>query len=289
MLDRFKWKNQDELRNALKQIVQQITLVALGRTDFFSKAAFYGGTALRIFYDLHRFSEDLDFSLLAPDSHFTLDKYIPVVKDELAAFGFDMDVQEINKSADSNIKSAFIKGNTLMHMVKIASIEPPVSGIPVNERLKIKMELDIHPPEGAGFDMKYLLLPIPAQIRTYDLPSLFAGKVHALLCRSWKNRVKGRDFYDYQWYLAHGTSLNLEHLEARMCQSGHYTEKEKLTLSKLHNMLNERFQSVDFEQVKQDVMPFVKDPRGLDLWSASFFEAITGDWFQGTQGGLQVK
>ena len=120
-----------------------------------------------------------------------------------------------------------------------------------------------------------MLLPIPFVVKTYDEPSLFAGKLHAVLCRAWKNRVKGRDFYDFIWYLSRKTKPNLQHLQKRLEQSGKWNTSESLTLPVLKDMLCERFKEIDFEAAKKDVMPFVKDSRKLDLWSADFFTAIT--------------
>ena len=160
----------------------------------FMRAAFYGGTALRIFHGLERFSEDLDFSLAEPDPVFRLDDYLDAVAAELGSWGFVMQVETKQKNAGSPIQSAFIKGGTLVHLVRIASVVPPVSGVPENELLKIKLEIDTDPPAGAGFEIGYRLEPIPFSVRLYDRPSLFAGKVHALLCRNWGQRVKGRDF-----------------------------------------------------------------------------------------------
>lgn len=275
MLDRYQCRNDDERRDALKEIVQEIALIGLGRGGFFSHAAFYGGTALRIFHGLERFSEDLDFSLDTPDPRFDLSMYLPFVHDELAAWGFEMKVEPRIKPHESVVQSAFIKGGTLVHLVKIMSIQPPVPGVAPNEMLKIKLEIDTDPPPGAGYEIKYGLSPTPYAARLYDSPSLFAGKIHALLCRSWKERVKGRDFYDYVWFLGQGIPVNLQHLEARLRQTGTWTVPEALSLEALLQMLDERFSRIDFDQAKADAAPFLKDTRSLDLWSADFFIAIS--------------
>lgn len=275
MLDRYQCRNDDERRDALKEIVQEIALIGLGRGRFFSRAAFYGGTALRIFHGLDRFSEDLDFSLEAPDTAFGLGVYLPFVRDELAAWGFEMKVEPSVKSHESAVQSALIKGGTLIHLVKIASIQPPVPGVPSNEMLKIKLEIDTDPPPGAGYEIKYGLSPTPYAARLYDSPSLFAGKIHALLCRSWKERVKGRDFYDYVWFLGQGIPVNLRHLEARLRQTGTWTAPEALSPEALLRMLDERFSRIDFAQAKADAAPFLKGTRSLDLWSSDFFISIS--------------
>jgi predicted nucleotidyltransferase component of viral defense system len=277
MLGRYDLKNAAIRKHAMKEIIQEISLLGLFRSGFFSKAAFYGGSALRIFYGLDRFSEDLDFSLLQPDADFNIDGYLGYVKAELGAFGFEVTVERKVKAIDSQIKSAFIKGGTLINICKIQALSPPISGVQSNETLKVKLEIDTDPPAAAGFEVKYLLQPIPFSVRNYDLPSLFAGKLHALLCRKWKNRVKGRDFYDYLWFLSHDTKVNLEHLANRLQQTGFLEKEEILTMDKLQHLLKERFHEIDFQQAKQDVKPFITNPEVLNLWSEDFFCRISED------------
>jgi len=274
ILDSYNCSTNVERSAALREIVQELALIALSRTDFFTQAAFYGGTALRIFHGLDRFSEDLDFSLIKPDQGFLLDNYFTAIKMELASWGFDMRVERKEKVQKSTVQSAFIKGGTLVHLVKIAAITPPVSGIPENAVMNIKLEIDTDPPPGATYETKYRLNPVPYTVRLFNKPSLFAGKVHALLCRKWKERVKGRDFYDYLWYLSEGVPLNISHLEARMRQSGHWSA-EQLTEPKLRELLNERFMSVDFARAKADAIPFLRDSRVVELWSSDFFISLT--------------
>jgi len=280
LLKRYDCKTADDYRSALKEIIQEITLLGLSRAGFFHEGAFYGGTALRIFHGLDRFSEDLDFSLEAPKADFDIEAYTSSVRDELAAYGFEVQVERKEKTEDSAVQSAFIKGGTLVHLLKIASLTPPVSGVPPNEQLKIKFEVDTDPPSGASYDVKYQLNPIPYSVRLYDLASLFAGKLHAVLCRSWKNRVKGRDFYDYLWYLSHRVGPNFGHLEARMRQSGYWKNPEALDSPQLLELLEQRFGQVDFTQAAEDVRPFIRDPRSLDLWNREFFSSVTKDWLK---------
>lgn len=277
MLRKYPLKTNDEKKNALKEIVQEIALLALYRSGFFNSAAFYGGSALRIFYGLNRFSEDLDFSLIEPQSDYDLAYHCKYIKDELASFGFDMQVTEKLKQEQSNIKSAFIKGGTEIHILKISPSNKFIKGVNKSDLLKIKLELDINPPQGADYEVKYHLNPVPFSVRVFSESSLFAGKVHAVLCRKWESRVKGRDFNDYLWYLSRNTLLDLNHLEQRMRQSGHWNESERINKDQLLKMLSERFAVVDFVQAKQDVIPFIKDPQNLDIWSEAFFTSITKD------------
>ena len=167
-------------------------------------------------------------------------------------------------------------------MINIASIQPPIPGVPPNELLKIKLEIDADPPPYAGCEVKYGLSPIPYSVRLYDLPSLFAGKIHALLCRSWGNRVKGRDFFDYVWFLEQNILVNSRHLEARLRQSGNWPKQVSLDLKHLLQMLCDRFSTVDFLQVKADILPYIKDTRAVDLWSAEFFISISNSRLRGS-------
>lgn len=274
MLERCRADSLGKERNALKEVVQEVALCGLSRAGFFKSTAFYGGTALRIFYGLDRFSEDLDFSLIAPDPSFDLKAYFPILESEIRATGLNFTVEEKVKSAESNIRSAFLKGNTKEHILSFFQGQDS-SALHLGEIIRIKFEVDIDPPAHAAFESKYRLLPSPYEVRLYDLPSLFAGKIHAVLCRAWKNRVKGRDLYDYVFYLAKGAAVNLKHLKARLVDSGFIGEDFQLDQGSLIGLLNERFASIDYEQAKQDVLPFIKDKSKLNLWSSAFFADIS--------------
>lgn len=204
MLKNYQIENIYDQKNAMKEIMQEIVLCGLSRAGFFQKAAFYGGTALRIFYGLDRFSEDLDFSLVTADPDFDLTVYFPVLEKEVRAFGLHVTIQEKEKTKESNIRSAFLKGNTKEHLLLFYADEDLAVSVARSEVVKIKFEVDINPPEHAGFEHKYRLLPTPYEVNLYDMPSLFAGKIHAVLCRAWKSRIKGRDLYDYVFYLSRG-------------------------------------------------------------------------------------
>lgn len=275
MIEKYNCKNTADYKNALKEVIQEIALCGLARSGFFKKAAFYGGTALRIFYGLDRFSEDMDFSLISQDVDFNIDAYFPYLTNELLANGFELRIERKEKSAESDIQSAFIKGNTLIHLLKIIPTTEEILGVSNTELIKIKFEVDTNPPEGATYEIKYGLRPSPYAVQMYDEASLFAGKIHAVLCRSWKNRVKGRDYYDYLWYLARGTKVNILHLQKRLEQSGEWISAQKLTIQKVTELLCERFASVNFENAKIDVLPFIADSRKLDLWNKDFFCAVT--------------
>ena len=275
MLSKYSIKNLDDKKNAIKEIVQEIVLCGLSRAGFFNKAAFYGGTALRIFYGLDRFSEDLDFSLISPNPDFDLSVFFNYIENETRSLGLNFSVISKEKSIDSEIKSAFLKGNTREHILTFYESTADADLISKNDVIKIKFEIDTTPPEGATFETKFGLLPSPYQVRLYDISSLFAGKIHACLCRNWKTRVKGRDFYDYVFFLSLGAKVNIAHLKARLVQSQFIDDDFNLTIDSLKELLNERFAAIDFEQAKEDVLPFIKDKSKLELWSKEFFIEIT--------------
>lgn len=275
MLKNYRIENIYDQKNAMKEIMQEIVLCGLSRAGFFQKTAFYGGTALRIFYGLDRFSEDLDFSLVTADPEFDLTVYFPVLEKEVRAFGLHVRIQEKEKTKESNIRSAFLKGNTKEHLLLFYADEKLAGSVARSEVVKIKFEVDINPPEYAGFEHKYRLLPTPYEVNLYDMPSLFAGKIHAVLCRAWKSRIKGRDLYDYVFYLSRGSVVNQKHLRARLLQSGFISEDVECTLPELRHMLYERFDTIDFRQAKQDVEPFIRDTASLNMWNADFFKQIT--------------
>ncbi len=274
MLRAYAPQSSTDKKNAIKEIIQEIVLCGLSRAGFFKRAAFYGGTALRIFYGLDRFSEDLDFSLLAAEN-FALRDYLPTLEKEMLAYGLNFKAEERIKTVDSAIQSAFLKGNTKEHILLFYADDRLASTVASGEQIKIKVEIDTNPPACATFEHKYRLLPSPYEICLYDLPSLFAGKIHAVLCRAWKNRVKGRDLYDYVFYLSMDTPVNLKHLDARLRQSGYLESDTPLNVDSLKDMLRTRFAAIDYEQARQDVLPFINDPNKLALWSRDFFDQIT--------------
>ena len=275
MLRQHETETLTDKKNGIKEVVQEIVLCGLSRAGFFKEAAFYGGTALRIFHGLDRFSEDLDFSLMAPNPGFDLLRYLPALERELAAYGFNFKVEDRAKAIDSDIRSAFLKGNTREHMLVFYADERLARSFSGNDTIKIKFEVDTTPPAYATFERKFRLLPIPYEVNLYDMPSLFAGKLHAVICRAWKSRVKGRDLYDYVFYLSQGTPVNLRHLNARLVDSGFDGAREDMTLEEIKDILHRRFESIDYDQARQDVLPFIKNPSALEIWSKDFFIAIT--------------
>ena len=275
MLKKYSTESVFNKKNAVKEIMQELVLCGLSRSGFFKHAAFYGGTALRIFYGLDRFSEDLDFSLTAPDPDFELSEYFPDLKKELASYGLNVEISEKRKTMESPVRSAFLKGNTKEHFLLFYASDSAAAGIAGDEMIKIKFEVDTNPPDGANFEHKYRLLPSPYEITLYDMPSLFAGKVHAVICRAWKSRVKGRDLYDYIFYLSHGTKLNTGHLKARLVQSEAWKNEDDFTIEDAKKLLCGRFDTIDYEQAKNDVRPFTKDAAALGIWNADFFKQIT--------------
>ncbi|MEA3464790.1 MAG: nucleotidyl transferase AbiEii/AbiGii toxin family protein [Thermodesulfobacteriota bacterium] len=274
MLAKYECKSADEYVPALREILQEIALLGLWRSKFFEHAAFYGGTALRILYGLDRFSEDLDFSLLKPVEDFDLNSYSKSLEKELVAFGFDVKVEVKNKSSETAVQSAFLKGNTATQLLVIQADQEVVCDIPPGQLVKIKLEIDTDPPGGFSIENKYLLQPIPFSVRSYVLPDMFAGKMHALLCRKWKNRVKGRDWYDFIWYCANHPDLHLAHLEERMRQSDHWEEDTPLEVESFLKLISQAIENLDIDQAKNDVMPFVREPASLDVWSQDFFRDI---------------
>lgn len=276
MLAKYECRTEQDYVNALKEIFQEIALLGLWRSKFYEKAAFYGGTSLRILYGLDRFSEDLDFSLLKPDINFDLSNYNQAIKDELNGFGFDVSVDTKIKNKESNIESAFIKAETKKQLLLIEVSPDIINRIhKMNSiKIKIKMEVDINPPGKFDTETKTLLQPIPFSVKTYQLPDLFAGKTHALLCRPWQQRVKGRDWYDFVWYLSRNIPVNLIHLRERLIQNGAWEKKSKFTLLDLKTLLTDKIEKTDFENAKKDILPFVKDKQAVDLWSDKFFLSI---------------
>ena len=274
MLDRYECQSIDDYVRALREIMQEIALLGLWRSKFFEKAAFYGGTALRILYGMDRFSEDLDFSLVEPMTDFQLSRYGSAVERELRSFGFEASLTTKPKKIASPVQSAFLKANTLHHLLTIKSDERADWPIPRDQVLKIKIEVDTDPPSGFATENKFILQPVPFSIRSLVLPDLFAGKMHAVLCRKWKNRVKGRDWYDLVWYAANHPKLHVNHLEQRMIQSGDLKKDEKIDREKFFALAMDAVENLDVDQARKEVEPFVKNPDALKVWSKEFFRDV---------------
>lgn len=275
MLSRYEIKNINDEINALKEIIQEIILSGLSRGGFFDKAAFYGGTALRIFYNLDRFSEDLDFVLITPNKDFDISKYFVFIKKELQAYGLNLEISSKQKDIETNITRAFVKGNTLEHIFKFFPNNENYEYNHILKNIKIKFEVDINPPSGATYEEKYKLLPSPHQIKLYDKESLFAGKIHAILCRNWKTRTKGRDLYDYIFFLANNTSVNLELVKNKLIKSEYIDSKNSFNINVLKGLLIKKFNEINYTEAKEDIIPFIKNVDVLNLWGSEFFIAIT--------------
>jgi len=276
MLERYECHTRDDYNNALREILQDIALLGLWRSKFFEHAAFYGGTALRLLYGSDRFSEDLDFSLLKTDDAFSLGNYGEALCREIRSFGFEVDFDDRKKARPSAVESAFLKANTYRQLVLIGVAEEFLHDLHPAKNLKIRLEVDTDPPGNFETETRYVLRPVPFPVRTYRLPDLFAGKLHAILCRKWKTRVKGRDWYDLVRYVAQHPQVRLAHLESRMRQSGDYTGDAELTPEVLQALLRRAVDGLDVEKARREVAPFIKDQRALDVWSREFFaEVIT--------------
>ncbi len=274
MLDRYDCRTRDDYVNALREILQEIALLGLWRGKFFEHAAFYGGTALRILHGMDRFSEDIDFSLLKPDASFSLDAYGDALTREIQSFGFRVEFQRRKKAASSAIDSAFLKANTYRELIVIEAAEELLDDLHPERILKIRLEVDTDPPSGFETETQYVLQPIPFSVRVYRLPDLFAGKLHAVLCRKWKGRVKGRDWYDLVWYAGRHPEVRVSHLESRMRQSGDYSQDRPLDAELLTNILHNAVDNLDVEKARNEVAPFVRDRRELDVWSRDFFMQV---------------
>jgi predicted nucleotidyltransferase component of viral defense system len=263
MLSRYEIITNDDYTNALHEVMQQIALAGLYRGGFFEHAAFYGGTCLRIFHKLDRFSEDVDFSLLQPNKEFKLEDYFQPIINEFTALGREVVINKKEKKNESNVESAFLKDDTAIYNLQFRT----------ERSVKIKIELDINPPIGFSTESKLLLLPYSFMTRCYTLPSLYAGKMHALLFRKWNNRVKGRDWYDFEWYVKNNVNLDFTHFCQRT-QQFESVNMEQVTHESFKNLLKEKIVSTNMDKVKADVKPFIKDPGQLEIWSTDYFNQL---------------
>ena len=257
MLSAYDQSTDQARRNAIYEVSQQIVLAGLADGGFFDKAAFYGGTCLRIFHGLNRFSEDLDFTLLGADETFNFEQYFQPIVDQFALVGRSVSITKKDKKNFGKVESAFLKDNTDVYDISFQT----------ERSIKVKIEVDTAPPMKFSTEQKLLLLPKSFMVRCVSLPDLFSGKMHALVFRAWKNRVKGRDWYDFEWYVRNGISLDFPHLQERIRQFN----GTEMDLDDFMIALKERLAGTDINRVKEDVAPFLNNPRELDIWSNDYF------------------
>ena len=257
MLSRYDLTTEQNNRKDIFEVKQQVIIKDLYSGGFFESAAFYGGTCLRIFHGLQRFSEDMDFSLLAQDDAFDFSKYFQPIVDTFALVGREVEIKKKDKKNFGKVESAFLKDNTDVYDVMFQT----------EKSIKIKIEVDTYPPLNFKTEQKLLLQPHSFMTRCFTLPDLLAGKIHALVYRTWKNRVKGRDWYDFEWYVRHNIPLDFAHLAERCKQFN----DEDITIEQFKEKLKERLSTADIKQVKEDVLPFVRNPKELDIWSNDYF------------------
>lgn len=257
MMSVYDQTTEQQRQNAIFEVNQQVILAGLYNGRFFDEAAFYGGTCLRIFYGLQRFSEDMDFSLLAPKKDFEFERFFQPIIDEFAIIGRKVEIKKKDKSNFGKVESAFLKDNTDIYDVSFQT----------EKSIKIKIEVDTMPPLKFYTEQKLLLLPQSFMVRCFTLPDLFAGKIHALVYRAWKHRVKGRDWYDFEWYVRHNVPLDFNHLRERARQFN----GENMSKDSFMEKLNQRLSTADINQVKADVLPFVRNVKELNIWSNDYF------------------
>ncbi len=272
-LKKYRCSSLQEEEQAIREITQEVILAGLSRTDFFKHAEFHGGTCLRIFHAVERFSEDLDFALKVPDMGFSLEQYLRSALREVSAYGFRFEVVDRSK-AESAVKKAFIKDDSIGKFLELEFMKPDRS----TKKIRIKIEVDANPPLGARSVMRYLTFPFPASITVHDIHSLFAGKLHALLCREY---VKGRDWYDLIWYLSQKEKVNYQLLSAQIDQVGPW-KGQGLAVSQVwcFEELKKKAQILDWDSARREVSPFVKERErpSLQLWRADFFCALIDEY-----------
>lgn len=264
-LDSYNCQTSLDQESALKEIAQELLLYGLSLSGFFDHASFQGGTCLRILHGLDRFSEDLDFALHQPDLDFESEIFLRKACESLRNYGFDFEISGENR-ADSSVQSRFLKDESVKSVLQLQHSQNP------KQKLQIKFELDVNPPDGALHETKFLDFPIDHSIKTHDLSSLFAGKSHALLCREY---VKGRDWYDFAWYVGQGVTPRWNMLAHALQQSGHWKDASLETFSSefFFVELQKKIETQDWSKVRKDVERFLKPERvvSLDLWGVEFF------------------
>lgn len=271
MIKQYNPETTEEVKAALKEILQSIVLVGLSRSGFFNKASFYGGTALRIFYGLNRYSEDLDFTLNEKDENFNFEQYFKTINEVALSYGLELEISYKTKKIDSPIESAFAKLNTYQTLIKLKVNSNLTKYLHKDELMKVKFEVDCYPSLGFNVESKWLDNPEYASVNVLDLPSLFAGKIHAILCRTYKNNVKGRDYYDFLFFIRKRVKPNLEFLKNKLIETGKLTINDEFNTDIVKQMLINKIKTVDFAQIKNDAQKFIFKNENLDYFSRELF------------------
>lgn len=263
--DDYHCSSQQEEENALREITQEVALAALSRGDFFKKAVFQGGTCLRIFYSLERYSEDLDFMLKNADQNFSFEPYIKNMAMEFQSYGYHLEVIDRSKAEDI-VKKCFLKDDSLGKVLNVTHFK----GVTNMRKIKLKLEVDTNPPANSGFENKFLDFPFPFSVTMQDMPSLFAGKSHALLCREY---TKGRDWYDFIWYIRRRIKMNWEFLSSAINQQGLWKGLNlKADRTWYIGEMAKRIEQIDWKAAKEEMARFLKPSAiaGLNLWGKEF-------------------
>lgn len=256
-VEQYKPKTNDELTSAQREVMQKVALAGLNRGGFFEHAAFYGGTCLRVFHGLRRYSEDMDFSLTEKNDQIHIENYFDAIVDEFKTLGMPVEIVKKEKKNFGRVESAFLKEDTEAYDIKFQT----------RKMMKVKIELDTNPPLRFSTEQKLLIQPYSFSVRCFTLPNLYAGKMHALVYRAWQRRIKGRDWYDFEWYVRKQVPLNFNHLQERIHEfSGKNVSKEEFMTA-----LREKLSSTDINLVKQDVLAYIGDVHELDFWSNDYF------------------
>jgi hypothetical protein len=204
-----------------------------------------------------RFSEDMDFSLVSVTEAFRLEEYFSSVISEFTAAGRQVELIKKEKKRDTDVDSAFLKDNTEIYDLSFRT----------ERSIKIKIEVDINPPLNFSTEQRLSLQPFSFMTRCFTLPDMFAGKLHALLFRNWKSRVKGRDWYDFEWYVRNNVPLDFNHLQTRI----NHINNININYNDLVTLLKERLLTTDIKLVKNDVAPFIINQDDLNIWSNEYF------------------
>ena len=199
----------------------------------------------------------MDFSLIKKDDTIHIENFFQPIVDEFKAIGMPVEIVKKDKKTFGRVESAFLKENTETYDITFQT----------RKTLKVKIELDTNPPLHFSTEQKLLFEPYSFSVNCFVLPDLFAGKMHALVYRAWRRRIKGRDWYDFEWYVRHRVPLDFRHLRERIQEFNGCDISKEMFL----RQLREKLGNTDINLVKQDVLPYVDDAHELDIWSNDYF------------------
>jgi len=247
--------SDEEKLNRCRELIQFLCLKIFDEHKFFGNLAFTGGTALRVVFGARRFSEDLDFSLVRKDDY----SFSRMNGDLLKALTLAGLKAESKPKYEKPVHSTMLRFPGILKEIGLSPLE--------GQKLSIKLEVDTNPPKGGHVQARIIQRAYVFNVVHFDLPSMFATKLHACFYR---NYLKGRDFYDFIWYMGNKVKPNFTLLNNAIAQT--QGTNPAINEGNFMEFLLKGIERVDFKEAQKDVERFLEDKSELRLFDAKLIK-----------------